>query len=281
MSDKFVKNINLQNVIDKEDETHKRSIKNLDKPLKLLDETTSFLVTTIRIALELYKNSQVKLEKDFLTVYLNIANAALHITRSSKINLVNGYYGSVMVLNRALQNYLHTLMYVHHEPKDCDVLIKEEKHTYKSDKSYRSKFHERSLRTYLKQKGYSIEEDALDTFAKVTHGSTFSAQIYGYKPLRDADENAYDVLYAPEYDVTKAIHLIQLLIVSPLDFSRFFIMHFNDKTKKWKRLETKLKELDRKSDIAIQAMDKQFNFFKNAPEDVVERFFESKKENAG
>ena len=276
MADKFTKKINLQNIFDKEKETYERSSKNLKFPFQLLDEFTAFLITTIRVALGMYKASTKKIEKDFLTVYLNLANAALHIVRSSKIDLAHGYYGSVMVLNRALQNYLHMLMYVHHEPKDCEMLLREEKDTYRKDKLYRKKFHEKSLTAFLKSKGYDMPEDALDTFAKVTHGSTFSSQIFGYKDFRKKGPE-YDVLYAPEYDITKAINLMQLLWVFPLDFSRFFIKHFQNKSKELIKLERNLEKYDERVEKAINATEKQYQFFKNASDEELIDFFESKK----
>jgi len=254
MSDKFIKNTNLQNVINKEVEIYKASLKNLRKPLKLLDSTTSFLLKSMRLALQMYKNSNKKLEKDFLTVFLHISNAALHLTRSSRLNFCYGYYGSVMVLNRALQNYLYTLMYVHHNPKDCEILIKEEKDTYQNDKSYRKKFHEVSIREFLIKMGYDIPEEELQTLSKVTHGSTFSSQIFGYKPLYTEYEGEYDVKYAPEYDVIKAIPLIQLL----------------NYTKKWKAMRSELQKHDQDVDTAISSLDRQYHFIRNStPEELL------------
>lgn len=278
MVDKNIKKINLQNVFDKEQETFSRSVKNLKAPLKLLDDVTSFMITTTRTALLMYKATDNKIDKNFLNVYLNIVNASIHITRSSKINLMNGYYGSVMILNRALQNYLHTLMYVHHEPQDCKILINENKDTFKTDKTYKSKFHERSLTLYLKNKGYDMPEEAFSTFAKVTHGSTFSSQIFGYKDFREKDSNEYDVLYAPEYDITKAINLIQLLWTFPLDFSRFFIKHFESKSKSIFKLEKKLNRYDKQVEIAIRNIERQYNFFKTASDNELTNYFDSKKD---
>lgn len=270
MTDKFIKNINLQNVKDKEGEVYRLSLKNLKQPLQLLDNTTSLFLRTMRLALNMYKNTNSKQEKDFLTVFLNISNAAIHLIRSSKINLCYGYYGSVMVLNRALQNYLYTLMYIHHNPSDSEILIKEEKNTYRKDKEYRKKFHEVSIRKFLTDKGYDIPEKELQTLSKVTHGSTFSSQIFGYKPLYPENEGEYEVKYAPEYDVIKAIPLIQLLLVFPLDFARFFILHFYDNTKKWKELKSYLQKNDKEVDTAIIKLDEQYQFIKtSAPEEVL------------
>ena len=271
MSDKFIKNTNLQNVVNKEVEIYKASLKNLRQPLKLLDSTTSFLLKSMRLALKMYKNSNKQLEKDFLTVFLNISNAALHFVRSSRIYLCYGYYGSIMVLSRALQNYLYTLMYIHHNPKDGEILIKEEKDTYQKDKGYRKKFHEVSLRKFLVKKGYDIPEAELQTLSKVTHGSTFSSQIFGYKPLYTEHEGEYEVKYAPEYDVVKAIPLIQLLMVFPLDFVRFFVMHFDDNTKKWKAMKSELQKHDQDIDTAITFLDRQYQFIRNStPEELMD-----------
>ena len=188
--------------------------------------------------------------------------------RTARFALVTGYYGNIAVLIRTFINYLNMAIYIHHHPEDVDLLLKESRDDFIINPIYKKKFHEFNLRKELSSLGYKSFSSMPDVFSKVTHGSLWGAQVFGHKEIK-TKEGEYELNYSPRYSNLQSSSFLPIIIVWPIDFATYFMIHVKPmKLKGYSELEKAYKKTNFEIDFTIIAIEKSYQFIKNVPEEA-------------
>ena len=265
------KHLNFGYLLDSETKTEKLTSLAYQKPLQVLDESTKFFMGTLNYALDLYDKLPNGTHKNYCQYYLTTGNAVLHIIRCCRMCLLYGYYGAISIFIRVFTNYLRLAIYVYHHPEEAKALLDEQETTFKEDKKFKSKFHEQGLKDELKKLGYQpIDEQ--DTFAKITHGSVWSAQVFGYKES-DMEPDTYHLNYGPQYSNLQSSTLLSFILVIPADFPQYFVQYVcQNQLGEWKTLLQSYREVDKNVSLTIEALENAYQFIAHAPPELKELF---------
>jgi len=264
---KTIKQLNYGYLLEQERKITELTEKTFEKPLKTLDEATKFFMKTLDFALGIHEATKDIELKDYCKYYLTSGNALLHIIRTARKSLIQGYYGSVAVLIRTFINYLNLSIYIYHHPEDVPLLLSESQSSFKEDKKYKKKFHEYNIKKELEKLGYP-PTDSKDSFAKLTHGSVWSSQVFGYKEV-GFEENQYELNYSPKFSNLQASSYLSVLLCMPLDFSTYFMLRMEKiNSKGFKQLKNNFKNINSNVMFAIKAVEDAYRFIKYAPDDI-------------
>lgn len=262
-----MKHLNFGYLLEQEDKVSKTTKKTFEKPLAILDQSTKFFMKLLGFVLIIHETTKDKQIKNYCKYFLTTGNAILHLVRVARYAVITGYYGNVMVLMRTIINYLNMSIYIHHHPEDAELLLKESRESFKENKEYKKKFHEYNLKKELNKIGYRIP-DQYEDVAKSTHGSIWGAQVFGFKGL-ETPEGQYELNYSPLFSLLQSTIYLSFIISIPTDFSIYCLQHLKEQDIEIdKRLINEFRDADRKVRIAIYAMEKNYQFVKNTPEEI-------------
>ncbi len=262
-----MKHFNYGYLLEQEKKVTKLFISDFDKPLKILDESTSYFMKLLRFVYKLHESTRKKELRNYCKYFLTTGNAVIHMVRTTRYAVMTGYYGNVMVLMRSLINYLNMSIYIHHHPEDAELLLKESRESFKTNKDYKKKFHEYNLKKELENIGYKIPEQ-FDDVAKSTHGSLWGAQAFGFKGLK-TPENEYELQYSPLYSLLQSTTYLSMIMAIPTDFSMYCLKHLHDnKIDIDKKIIEEFRLTDKKVRLALLIMEEEYQFIKNTPIEI-------------
>ncbi|HUD05103.1 MAG TPA: hypothetical protein VMR59_03890 [Patescibacteria group bacterium] len=265
MAYKKIKQLNFGYLLEQESKIKQLTEKTYKKPLKTLDEATKFFMTTLDFALKIQIETKDKQIKNYCTFYLTQGNAILHLIRTSRMALVYGYYGSIAVLTRTFINYLNLAIYIHHHPEDVGLLLKESRDDFKKNPEFKKKFHEANIKKELLELGYTGFPDDI---AKLTHGSMWASQVFGFKEIK-SKEDEHELNYSPKYSNLQSSTYLPVILAWPVDFPTYFIIHLSKYSiKGMKDLQDDYSKIDSQVGFAINAIENSYQFMKNVPEEV-------------
>lgn len=273
------KHLNFGYLLDSETKTEKLTSLAYQKPLQVLDESTKFFMGTLNYALDLYDKLPNGTHKNYCQYYLTTGNAVLHIIRCCRMCLLSGYYGAIAIFIRVITNYLRLSIYIYHHPEEAKALLEEQENTFKQDKNFKSKFHEQGLKTELTKLGYKpIDEN--DAFAKITHGSVWSAQVFGYKET-DMEPDTYHLNYGPQYSDLQSSTYLSFILTIPADFAQYFVQYISqNQLGEWKPLLQSYREVDIDVSFSINALENAYQFIAHAPTELKEQLLQRMKTNS-
>lgn len=268
MAMKKLKQLNYGYLIEQEGKIEKITLETYKKPLESLDKAIKFFLDTLDLSLKIHEAKEIKDKelRNYCKFYLTVGNVLIHLLRTSRKALLQGYYGSIAVIMRTIINYLNMSIYIHHHPGDVSLLLKENQTDFFKNKVYKKKFHEFNIKRELHRLGYTIP-DQENTFAKVTHGSVWAAQVFGWKGLDMVSD--YDLNYSPKFSLTQSSTYLSFLLSIPTDFARYFIIHIgNKRISGFNALKKDFIITENEIVSMLRVLESSYKFTKNAPEEI-------------